>query len=155
MEGVKTMLTRFDPFREMTSLRSALDRFLEEGLPGRTGFLSVEPMDIGVMPIDIYEEGHTIVLKASIPGFKPDDIKVSVREDTVSIIAETRADDEKKDRNYHLREHRYSRLERAVALPTNVVADKADAVFQNGVLTLSMPRAEATRTKEVKVKVKA
>jgi HSP20 family protein len=148
------MLTRFDPFREMTSLRSALDRFLEEGSPGRTGFLSVEPMDIGVMPLDIYEEGDAVVIKASIPGFKPDDIKVSVRDDTVSIIAENKADDEKKDRNYHLREHRYSRLERAVVLPTNVIADKADAVFKNGVLTLTIPRAEATKTKEVKVKIK-
>lgn len=149
------MLTRFDPFREMTSLRSALDRFLEEGLPGRSGFLSLEPMDIGVMPVDVYEEGDTIVLKASIPGFKPDEIKLSVREDIVSIIVEIRAETDKKDRNYHLREHRYSRLERSVGLPTSVVADKAEAVFENGLLVLSVPRAEVSKSKEVKVKLKA
>lgn len=146
-------LKRFDPFYEMTNLRSALDRFFEE--PFARGGLLLEPIDIGSMPIDVFEEGNNVILKASIPGFKPDEVHVQVRNDVVSIWGETKIQEEKKDRNYHLREHRYSRVERSVALPMPVVADKAEAVFENGMLMLTLPRTEATKAKEIKIKAKA
>ena len=61
---------------------------------------------------------------------------------------------ERKEENYHLHEHRYGRYERAVTLPCAVRADKVEAVFENGVLTLTMPMAEETRSKKVQIKVK-
>ena len=145
-------MVRFDPFCEISSLRNTLDRLFEEPL-SRNGFF--EPIDVGSMPLDVFEEGNNVIVKASIPGFKPDEIHVQVRNDVASIWGESKSNDEKKDRNYHMREHRFSRIERSVMLPAPVLADKAEAVFENGVLTLTMPRTEAAKTKEIKVRAKA
>jgi HSP20 family protein len=147
------MLNRFDPLREFGNARRTLERFFEDDFPIRN-LLAIDT-SIGTMPLDVYEEGETIIVKASIPGFKPEEIKVQVREDMVSIWGETKLEEDKTERNYHLREHRYTRLERSVTLPTSVVADKAEAVFENGILTLTMPRAEESSVREVKVIAKA
>jgi HSP20 family protein len=71
------------------------------------------------MSLDVFEEGNNVSVKASTPGFKPDEIHVQVRNDVASIWGKSKSNDEKKDRNYHMREHRFSRIERSVLLPAD------------------------------------
>ncbi len=144
------MLARFDPWREMDTMRREIERLFDESLFRREfPFLDKE---VAAMPLDIYEEGNHILVKASIPGLKPEDIKVEVRGDVLRIHGEAKKEEEKKDRNYHLREHRYTRFERSVVLPSEVQTDKAEAVFENGLLTLTLPKTEIAKAKAIPIK---
>ncbi len=142
------MLTRFDPFRDIGGLRREIERIFDP-LPLRNDY---DLAETGSVPLDIFEEGSDIVVKASIPGFKPEEIKVDVRGDVLHIIGESKKDESKKERNYHMKEHRYARLERSVVLPTEVNVDKAEATFKNGILTLTMPRSEKTMAHVIPIK---
>lgn len=147
------MLARFDPWREMDTMRREIERLFDESLLRREfPFLDKE---VAAMPLDIYEEGNHILVKASIPGLKPEDIKVEVRGDVLRIHGEARKEEEKKDRNYHLREHRYTRFERSVVLPGEVQTDKAEAVFENGMLMLTLPKTEVAKAKAIPIKTPA
>lgn len=144
------MLARFDPWREMDTMRREIERLFDESLFRREfPFLDKE---VAAMPLDIYEEGNHILVKASIPGLKPEDIKVEVRGDVLRIHGEAKKEEEKIDRNYHLREHRYTRFERSVVLPSEVQTDKAEAVFENGLLTLTLPKTEIAKAKAIPIK---
>lgn len=147
------MLARFDPFRDF-SLRREIERLFDQSL-FRREFPSFEFSDVASMPLDVFEEGNNIVVKASIPGLKPEEIKVEVRGDVLCIWGETKQKEEKKERNYHLKEHRYSRYERSVRLPCEVQTDKADANFDNGLLTLTLLKSEASQTKTIPIKTLA
>lgn len=142
------MLARFDPFREIASLRREIERLFDESL------FRPELSDVASMPLDVYEEGDNLVVKASMPGLKPEEIKVEVRGDVLHIAGESKKEEEKKKRNYHLREHRYTRFERSVVLPAEVLVDKATATFENGVLTLTLPRSETSKAKAIPIQSK-
>jgi len=146
-------LMRWDPFREMVSLREAIDRLFEESFVRPRGWLTIERAGVGTVPLDIYEEGDNLIVKASVPGIKPEDLNVQVQDNLLTISGETRQEEERKEEHYHLREHRYGRFERSVTLPYPVVADKAEAIFENGVLKLTLPKAEEARRKQIPVKV--
>ncbi len=140
------MLRRYDPFREMSTLRGAIDRLFNDT------FARVDLEPFGTMPLDIYEEGDKVVVKASVAGFKPEEIKVTVRDDILDITAESKQENEKKERNYHLREHRFGKLERSVVLPITVNQEKAEAVFANGILTLTLPKGKEAAVKRIPIK---
>jgi HSP20 family protein len=147
------MLARFDPWRELENMRRETQRLFDESLFRREfPFLEKE---VAAMPLDVYEEDNHIMVKASIPGLKPEDIKIEVRGDVLRIYGEARKEEEKKERNYHLREHRYTRFERSIVLPAEVLTDKAEAVFENGVLTLSLPKSEVVKAKAIPIKTPA
>jgi HSP20 family protein len=131
-------------------MRKELERLFDENLLRRD--FSYLEKEAASPPLDIYEEGNNLMVKASIPGLKPEEIKVEVRGDLLRIYGESKKEEEKKERNYHLREHRYTRFERSVALPSEVETDKAEAVFENGLLTLTLPRSEAAKTKAIPIK---
>ncbi|HIC95788.1 TPA: Hsp20/alpha crystallin family protein, partial [Candidatus Bipolaricaulota bacterium] len=130
-------LTRWDPFREMMSLREAIDQLFEESFVRPSRWLMPRWEGVGTLPIDMYETDEAVVVKASIPGIKPEDLDISVAGDTLTIKGETRAEEEVKRENYYCRERRFGAFGRSVTLPVPVVADKAEAVFENGVLTLT------------------
>lgn len=157
------MLARFDPFREMTSLRRDIERLFDESL-FRKDWPAFES-EVVTMPLDIYEEDNNLMVKASVPGLKPEEIKIEVRGDVLHIHGETKKEEEKKERNlstgvagrqeprhYHLKEHRFARYERSVVLPSEVNAEKAHAVFDNGMLTLTLPKTEVTKTRQIPIK---
>jgi HSP20 family protein len=144
------MLARFNPWREVETMRKELERLFDENLLRRD--FSYLEKEAASPPLDIWEEGNNLMVKASIPGLKPEEIKVEVRGDLLRIYGESKKEEEKKERNYHLREHRYTRFERSVALPSEVETDKAEAVFENGVLTLTLPKSEAAKTKAIPIK---
>ncbi len=146
-------LVRWDPFREMVSLRDAMDRLVEDSFVRPRSWLA--PTEgVATLALDVHESDDALTVKASIPGVKPEDIDISITGDTLTIKGETREEKEEKSGNYHLRERRYGAFQRSVSLPTLVKADKASAEFENGVLTLTLPKAEEVKPKSIKIKTK-
>ena len=106
------------------------------------------------MPVDMYETEDSVVVTAAVPGVKPEDIDITVTGDTLTIKGETRAEEEVKEENYIRRECRYGSFCRSLTVPVSIVADKAEAEFENGVLTLTLHKAEEVKPKPIKVKAK-
>ena len=148
-------LVRLEPAREMLSLREAMDRLFEESFL-RPGSFGVSDSASAVLPLDMYETENDIVVKAAIPGVKPEDIEVTVTGDLLSIKGEFQSETEQKDekRNYHRQERRYGSFCRQLTLPAGVNADACAADFENGVLTLKMPKIEEAKVKKVQIQSK-
>jgi len=145
-------LVRWDPFREMTSLRDAMDRLFEDSFvrPSRLWIDSGR----GQLPLDMYQTSNEVVVKATLPGFKPEEVDISITGDTLTIKAEHKEEQEVKDEDYFYKERRYGAFSRSVPIPVQVKSDKAEAIFENGILTLTLPKAEEVKPKQIKVKAK-
>jgi HSP20 family protein len=104
--------------------------------------------------VDMYQTDDDVIVKVAIPGVESDDLDIQVSGDTLSIRGEVKHEEEVKEATYHLREQRYTSFARSLALPVPVVADKANAEIKNGVLTLTLPKAEEVKPKAITVKAK-
>ena len=143
-------IVRWDPFREMMSLRNVMDRLVDDAFVRPTSGLGM----LHSPAVDMLENEDEVVVKASLPGVRSDDINISVTGDALTIRGEMKSErDEEKD-NYIFRERRSGSFSRSLALPTSVVADQAKAEFENGILTLSLPKAEEVKPKTITVKAK-
>ena len=143
-------LTRWEPAREMLTLREAMDRLFDDAF--------TRPLSLrdgwSAPAIDMYQTDDEIVVKASLPGFKADDVQINITGDVLTIRGELKHEDEKKEKAWHMREQHWGSFERSVALPTNVVADRANADFENGILTITLPKAEEAKPRTISVKAK-
>ena len=144
-------MVRWDPFREMVSLREAMDSLFENALTSPWGGAQQQGASFG-LPLDVTENQDAFVIKASVPGVNPEDLDVSVHGDTLTIKGETKADEQKQDERYHLRERRYGVFSRSVTLPVPVKADAVEADYHNGVLTLTLPKVEEVKPKRIAIK---
>lgn len=143
-------LTVFDPFREMASLRSMMDQVFDNVLTRQAeAWRGYE-----WMALDMYQTDEDIIVKAVLPGIKPEDINVSITNQVLNIRGEVKEEKVSENATYHIRERRSGVVTRAVQLPAPVVSDKARAEFENGILTLVLPKAEEVRPKTISVKVK-
>jgi HSP20 family protein len=150
-------ITRWEPFREMRRMHDMLDRMMEDTLftPNRW-----ENALEGLAPVDMWQTEDEVIVKATLPGIKAEDIDISISGDTLTIRGETRQDHSVEDsashggRRYIMREHRFSRYARTLTLPVMVQSDKAEANFEDGVLTLTLPKAEEVKPKTISVKAK-
>jgi HSP20 family protein len=104
--------------------------------------------------VDMYQTDNEVVVKAAIPGVKGDDVQINVTGEVLTIKGEVKEKEEAKERAYHIREQRWGMFERTLALPTDVVADKARAEFENGILTVTLPKAEEVKPKTITIKSK-
>ena len=145
-----TSVTRWDPFAD---LRGTMDRLFDDGfsrpwrlLPATNGegFEATFPVEVSTTDTDIE-------VKASLPGVKPEEVEITVQNDVLTIKAEHKDTSEEKKRDYYRREIRYGAFHRSMTLPVSVDSDKAAAKFENGVLSLTLPKAEALRPKQIKV----
>jgi len=146
-------IVRWEPFRDLITLREAMDRLFEESfIHPRTGWPA--PLGARALAVDMYETDQDVVIKSSVPGVKPDDLDITITGDTLTIKGETKAEEKVEKANYIRQEHRYGAFSRSVTLPTSIVAEDAKAEFENGVLTLTLPKAEEVKPKTIKVKAK-
>jgi len=143
-----TNLTRWDPFAE---LRTTLDRLFDEGF-SRPWRLIPSPAEYEAsIPVEVSETDEEVEVKAALPGVRPEEVEVTVADDVLTIKAQHKETAEEKKRDYYRRELRYGAFHRALSLPAGVDADRAEATFENGVLRLRLPKAEAVRPKQIKV----
>ncbi len=146
-------IVRWEPFRDLISLRKAMDRLFEESfIRPRAGRLA--PLSVGALAVDMYETDQDVVIKSSVPGVKTEDLDITITGDTLTIKGETKTEEKVERANYIRQERRYGAFCRSLILPTTIVAEKAKAEFENGVLTLTLPKAEEVKPKSIKVKAK-
>jgi HSP20 family protein len=107
---------------------------------------------VAALPVDVYSTAEELVILASVPGLAPEDVEITIEGETLTIRGETRAPLENVD--YHLQERRYGPFGRTLTLNVAVQVDKAEAVFDNGLLTLTIPKAEEVKPKVIRVKSK-
>jgi HSP20 family protein len=145
-------IIRWEPFRELTSLREAMDQLFEGAfvspsriLPGWAG---------GEVALDMYHTDKDVIVKASLPGVKPDEVKVSITGDVLTIEGEHKEEKEVKEADYFRKERRYGAFSRSVVIPVPVKSEKAEAEFEDGVLTLTLPKTEEVKPKQIQVKAK-
>jgi HSP20 family protein len=144
------LIIRRDPLREMMTLRSAMDRLFDSAFLDETGEL---PTFVDALPLDVAETEGEYVVKASTPGIKPEDMEITYSGKTLTIKGEYKAEEEKDDMHYHLRERRYGAFARSLALPAAVKSDAIEAKYESGVLTLKLPKSEEVKPKKIAVRV--
>lgn len=147
-------MMRWEPMGDMMSLRNAMDRLLEDSFirPSRLW----QEHGSGELPLelDMYQTDKDIVVKTAIPGLKPEEVDISITGDVLTIKGEHKEEKEIKEENYLRKERRYGTFHRSLQMPVSVKSDKAEAVFENGMLTLILPKAEEVKPKQIKVKAK-
>ena len=143
-------LIRWEPAREMMTLREAMDYLFDDAftrpLTLRDGW--------SAPAINMYQTDDEIVVKASLPGVKADEVQINITGEILTLKGETKQVEENKDQAWHMREQRWGTFERSIALPTEVIADQARAEFENGILTISLPKAEEVKPKTINIKAK-
>jgi HSP20 family protein len=144
-------LIRWEPFRETRRLHDMLDRAMDRSLLDNLWF---DGGSTGHLALDMYQTDDEVVVKANIPGIKPEHIEISVSGDTLTIQGELKQETDSDNAQYMLRERRYASFARSVTLPSTVEAEQAKAEFEHGVLTLTLPKAEEVRPKRISVKAK-
>ena len=107
----------------------------------------------GHIPLDAVEEGDNLVLRASVPGVKPEDIEVTIEDGVLSIKTEAKAETETTEGGYLMRERRSGSFHRSVRLPDTVDPDQAESGYENGVLTITLPKTEAKKAKRLEIAV--
>jgi HSP20 family protein len=148
-----TQLTRWDPFRDLISLREAMDRLVEDSVVRpRGGELASQTP--GALAVDMYETDENVVVKTALAGVDPEDIDISITGDTLTIKGETRAEEEVEEENYVYRERTYGSFCRSLMVPVPVQAEEAEAEFEDGILTLTLPKAEEVKPKAIEVKAR-
>lgn len=139
-----------DPFyRELDAWRNTMQQLFNE-LP-RNDYAVDRPW---VLPLDVIEDDEKFIIKASIPGINPDDLEITFSDNILTIKGEIKDEAETQEGKYHLRERRYGLFQRSIALPERVDADKIEAVYEDGVLTLFVPKVEEIKPKRISVKAK-
>jgi HSP20 family protein len=142
-------MEHFDPFREAVSLRDAVNTLLQESFVRPTGQAGqAGPI---ALPLDISETEHEFVIRASLPGVKPDDVQITVLGDTLTIRGESQAEQPKAGAHWLLRERRFGAFQRSLSLATPVSADRAQAQYELGVLTLTLPKAEQAQPRRITI----
>lgn len=142
------MINRYDPFREALSLRDAMDRLFQESyvrpatLAGNAG-----------VPVDLHETEQGYTLDVSLPGWKPEDVNITFQDGTLTISGQRneQTEPEQNGKTWHLRERKFASFSRSFTFPTMVDADKAEASYENGVLTLTLPKAESAKPRQIKI----
>ena len=144
-------LIRWEPAREMMTLREAMDRLFDDAF---TRPLSMAGNGWAVPAVDMYQTDNEVVVKAALPGMKAEDVQLNVTGEVLTIKGEVKQKEETKEKAYHIREQRWGMFERSIALPSAVVADKAKADFENGIVTIILPKAEEAKPKTITIKAK-
>jgi len=145
-------IVRWEPFRDLLATQRDFDRLFREAFSPIFGEQDLSTRT-WAPPVDIYETGDNLTLKAELPGIDPKDVEVRVEDNTLYLKGERKMEKEVKEQNYHRVERSYGAFTRTFSLPTSVDADKVSAEYKEGVLTLTMPKKEEAKPKTIKINV--
>jgi HSP20 family protein len=147
-------LDRWDPFHDVWSLRDAMDRLFQDNFIRPTSALLTGSR--GYLPIDVIESDNSFTVHATLPGVKPEDIQITVAGDAVTIRGESRSEEEPQPgQSWVVRERRSASVYRSVTLPSPVNSDRAEARYEHGVVTLTLPKSEEARPKQIRINTSA
>src|SRR6478672_10359453 len=143
-------LVTYDPFRELRSLQDDVNRLFSSSF-NRSG--DNELMRGAWSPsVDIFENQDQIVLEAELPGMKPEDVNISIENNVLTIHGERKFEKKDDQDNFHRVERSYGSFTRSFSLPSTVTGDAAEAVFENGVLRLTLAKREEAKPRRIEIK---
>ncbi|MHB8460712.1 MAG: Hsp20/alpha crystallin family protein [Candidatus Limnocylindrales bacterium] len=145
-----TIVRRPSPFGELLSLRSAMDRLFDDSFvrPARwTGGFDGGPG----LPLDVSATSDEVRVDASLPGFSPEDVEITFEGGTLTISGQTNNEREQRDGSFLLQEIRHGSFSRSVSLPDGLEPERARATFDNGVLTIRIPKAEQVKPRQIRI----
>jgi HSP20 family protein len=143
-------IVRWQPFDDVVSLRDAMNGIMQESFVRPRAWLA--PMGGMDLAVDMYETDNDLVVTTALPGVKAEDVEITITGDVLCVKADTKAETREETASYFRQERRYGSCTRSVTLPVAVQADKADAKLNDGVLTLTLPKAEESKPKTIQVK---
>ena len=140
-------LTKISPLGRLTDLREELEHLFESPLSRATEFLGWTPA------FDVYEEKDNFVVKAELPGMKKEDINVSLHDGDLIISGERKHDTKSEGTEVYRAERFFGKFQRSVTLPTTVAANNVKAEYKDGVLTVTLPKSEEAKPRQIEVNV--
>lgn len=130
-------------------LRQAIDRLFEDSFVRPESWLG--PLQGGALPLDVFRSKDAVVVRAALPGVKPDDVDISIEGDTLTIRASYNEEQREAEGDYLFQELRRGSFDRSITLPGDLQADAATASFDNGLLTLTIPKREEAKPRKIKI----
>jgi HSP20 family protein len=151
---MSSMITRWDPFRELNTITDRMNRLFQDSFGGQTG-RNEEGLTTAnfVPPVDIYEDEHSVNIKMEVPGIDQKDIDVRVENNTLVVRGERKFNKEEKEENFHRIERRYGSFYRAFSLPNSLDTENVSADYENGVLTIKLNKKAEAKPKQIKVNI--
>lgn len=137
-------IIRWDPFREMTQAQSQFSKLVDQVWGGR--------QESWLPAIDVFDTKVAVVLKAELAGMNPDDIQIEVEDNVLTVKGERRFEEEVDEERYYRVERRFGSFQRSLALPQGVKVADISASYEDGILTISVPKVEEERPKRIEVK---
>jgi HSP20 family protein len=144
-----TTLVRWDPSREVESLHSEVNRLFDSFFGGRSGNGVASRRWVPAM--DLAEEGEELVLRADLPGLTEDDVEIEVKDRVLTVSGERKTEEKKEGEGYYRVERAFGSFSRSLSLPDGIDADKVNAEFDNGVLTVRIPKPEERKAHRVQI----
>lgn len=141
----------WDPMTDLITMQDAMDRLFDEAR-GRGGFGWRRGERLHRLPLDVYSTDNDLVIEASVPGLNPEDVEITIEGEALTIKGARRRPLE--NVNYIIQERRYGHFSRTLTLNVPVQAEQAEAVFEKGILTLTIPKADEVRPRVIKVTTK-
>ena len=141
-------LVRFDPFRDITTLRDEMNRLFSRAVGDGVGSGSA-----WTPAVDIFDTGDAIVLRAELPGLTTEEIEIEVDENVLTLKGERRFEEQLEEGRYYRLERAYGSFQRSVTLPQGVKAEEISASFDNGVLSVRVPKADEVKPRKISVAV--
>jgi HSP20 family protein len=145
-------IVKYNPFRELRAMQEQMNRLLDLAWNKETG----EELKEGIWqpPVDIYEDENSVVIKAELPGIDQNDIEVKIEDSTLTLRGERKHDQTVHKENFHRIERYYGSFQRSFSLPHTVDQEKVKATCEKGILTITLPKKEETKPKQITVEVK-
>ena len=137
-------IIRWDPFREMSTVQNRFDRLFDSVWGGR--------QEAWLPAVDVFDTKDAVVLKAELPGMKVDDIQIEFDDNVLTLKGERTFEEKVDEERYYRVERRYGSFQRSLALPQGVKADDIRATYEDGILEVTVPKAEAVKPKRIEVK---
>jgi HSP20 family protein len=144
-----TVITRWDPFREFSTLQDRMNRLFRES-QGPEESLTTSSF---APPVDVYEDEHNVTLKIEVPGIDEKDIDVRIENNVLTVHGERKFEKEEKEENFRRVERQYGSFTRTFTLPSTVDAEKVSANYDKGILRIALPKKAEAKPKQIKVNV--
>jgi HSP20 family protein len=145
-------IVRWRPFRDMMNIQDEVNRLFDDFL-GRPLLRTEWSEEVWSPSVDISETEDNVIIKAEMPGLNKDDVKISLQDNTLTLMGEKKQEKVEKDANYHRVERSYGVFNRSFTLPTSVKSDKIKATYKDGILSITLPKTEEVKPKEIPISI--
>jgi HSP20 family protein len=146
-----TISRRPSPFGELLSLRQAMDRLFEDSYVRPRAGWATSGAEVSPVALDVAAGTDALTIQAALPGVRPEDVEITVEDGTLSIRGTSREERNENEGGYVVQEIRRGEFSRSISLPTGLEPDRAEATFENGILSLRIPKAEQTKPRQIRI----